>query len=202
MLTYAYPPSIAVRTTEPTLAQEPITPDEAKGQCGIRENNAHDEWINGAIPAARFQVESDLDGLVCYAGEFTWNLTEFPAADWFSLPKRPVSTQPAIAYVNTAGTSTVWSTSEYALKTRYRYPRIVLAYSYSWPTLRGDQDGITITFTAGYGTVLAIPQEIKTAVKLALHIQWLLKMENPTEAERQQLGYDRWIELIRPTNYR
>ena len=46
-----------------------------------------------------------------------------------------------------------------------------------------------------------IPQKIKWAVLLALHIQWLRKMESLVEADRQQAGYDRQIELIRRMSY-
>lgn len=201
MYATCYPATAAIRTTEPTLQQEPVTPEQVKAQLGLQGNGAHDQWITETIPAARWEVEHDAD-LVCYTGAHTWKFTEFPCRDWFELPSRPVTAVSSITYVATDGTTTTWSSSEYVLDTASLIPVVRYAYGYSWPALRGDMNGVTVAYTAGYASVLAIPARIKQAVLLAIHIKWLQKMENTAEAERQQVGYERQIELIRRTTYR
>lgn len=198
-----YPVTIPVRTTEPTFQQEPIGLKEAKYQCGIPEDvSYHDEWLQGQITAARQQVEHDA-GVICYTGTFTWKLTEFPYGGYFELPSslRPVTAVGPITYVASDGTTTTFGASSYALKETAIMPHVALAYGQTWPSVRGDMNGITVTITAGYATVLAIPPTIKTAVKLAVHIDWLLKMDQPDLAMKQQAGYDRWITLLRREMY-
>lgn len=195
-----YPITRPVRTTEPTFVQEPITLDEAKKQCGLEGNPAHDEDLKGWIVGARQQVEHDT-GIVCYTGAFTWKQTQFPCGEVLELPDiRPV-TAATVAYLDSNGTSQTWSASEYALHTSGVTQWIGLAYGETWPTVRGDQNGITVTLTVGYATVLLIPQRIKSAVKLAVYISWLLKMENAAEAERQQVAYERLIAGLRRGSY-
>lgn len=199
-----YPITAPVRTaaTEPTILQEPVSLDEAKKQCSVAEAiNYHDAAISRHIVAARQQVEHDAM-VVCYTGTFTYKLTEFGWRDYFEIPNiKPVTAVSSIAYINTGGTSTTWGASEYTLDASGLVPIVRLNYGYSWPTLRGEVNGITVTLTAGYSSPLAVPAKIKQAVLLALHIAWLYSQERPDEAQRQQIGYDRQIELIRLEPY-
>lgn len=197
-----YPVTIQVRTAEPTFQQEPITLAEAKYQCSVAPDvSYHDEELQSLIVAARRQVEHDA-GVVCYTGTFTWKFTEFPCREWLPLPSglRPVTAITSIAYVATDGTTTTWGASNYGLKEAIT-PYVALAYGQTWPTVRGDMNGIVVTATAGYASVLLIPQTIKEAVKLALHINWLHATEQPDLAAKQQAGYDRWMNLLRRETY-
>jgi uncharacterized phiE125 gp8 family phage protein len=151
------------------------------------------------VSAARDQVEHDT-GVICYTGSFTWNVTEFPCGD--SLPiygVRPVTALTSIVYIATDGTSTTWSSAQYTLKTGSLVPSIYLNYGYVWPVVRGDQDGVTITLTAGYASVAAIPPKVKAAVRLKLLELWQLRMgEDPM---RTVQGYERLVNLIRRDDY-
>jgi hypothetical protein len=60
-------------------------------------------------------------------------------------------------------------------------------------------NGITVTLVAGYSTVAAVPQRVKQAVLLQLHIQWLL--ENGEDASDQQGAYERMIAGLRRGTY-
>jgi uncharacterized phiE125 gp8 family phage protein len=172
----------------------------AKDQCGVAsEVSAFDEWFRHNIAAARRRVEHDV-GVVCYTGTFTWKFTEFPWRDFIELPStlRPVTAVSSITYVDTAGDTQTWSSAEYTAPDAYSLtPFVRLNDGYVWPVVRGDLNGITLTATAGYATIPAIPPDIKNAVALAVHIEWLFKMERFVDAERAQTGYDRWINLLR-----
>ena len=197
------PPTSPIRTTEPTLAQEPVTVAEARRQCRIGDGiDYHDEELSGLIPAARRQVEKDAI-LVFYTGSFTWTITAFSSGQFLEIDGvRPVTAISSIAYIDTAGDSQTWASSNYSLKEFHRkHSAVALTYGNSWPSVRGDVNGITITLTAGYSSVLAMPPEAKVAVKLALHVQWLLNMGMFAEAESQQTAYERQIELLRPEVY-
>jgi len=191
-----------VRTTEPTFEQEPLTHSEARRQCGIGEGvTYHDPDLRSWVIAARRTVEKDT-GLVGYTGSFTWKQTYFPDGDWWELPDiRPVTSITSITYLDGDGTSQTWGASNYALHTSGVNQYIALAYGQTWPTLRGDPNGITVTLVAGHATVLAIPEDFKDAVKLNLRIRWLLFQENAQEAERQQEGYDRMVRNLQRGSY-
>jgi uncharacterized phiE125 gp8 family phage protein len=172
-----YPVTIPVRTTAPTLLQEPVTLDEAKVALSLAvDSHNHDAELRSLIPEARAILEKDAS-IACYTGEYKFKKTVWKEqdswGDWFELNLRPITAITSIAYIATDGTSTTWSSSEYALDTYTITPIVKLAYGESWPTLRGDVNGITVTATAGYATVDAIPFMIKTAVKACIRLLWL-----------------------------
>ena len=168
-LAECHPVSAPVRTTEPTLQQEPVSMDEARRQCGIAEGlDAHDAMLQTLIVAARAQVEADT-GLVCYTGSFTLKMTDWPADDWFSIDDlRPVTSITSITYVDGDGTTQTLSTSVYAFESSGVKQFVRLKYAQSWPAQRGDINGITVTFVAGYSSVLVIPARIKQACLLLI----------------------------------
>lgn len=198
-----YPITRPVRVTEPTSAQEPLSVDEARKQCGIAAGNSYfdNDLSTLWIPSARRMVERDAS-IVCYTGSFAYKRTEFGWLDRFELPDiRPITAISSITYVDSTGTTQTWSSANYVLSTSAVMPYVRLAYGQVWPTVRGDGEGITVTLTAGYASVLAIPAEIKHAVRLAVHIQYLQNIEKFTEAERQQTAYDRLIAHIKRETY-
>ena len=197
-----YPITRPIRTTEPTAEQEPISLDEARSQCGLVGNNAHDADLQGFITSAREQVENDT-GLVCYTGSFTWKLTDWPYESWFEIRAlRPVTAITSITYLDGSGATQTWAASSYQLETSTVVPLVRLTYAQSWPgDFRGDVNGITVTLVAGYASVEAVPQRVKQAVRLAVHVLWLLKMEDAAEAQKQQVAYDRQIWLLQRGSY-
>jgi uncharacterized phiE125 gp8 family phage protein len=195
------PPTAPIRTTEPTLLQEPVTVAEARKQCRLADSiDYHDQDLIRYIVSARQEVEHDA-GIVCYTGAFTWTITEFPSRSWLEIPSvRPVTAIGVITYIDTAGTSQTWASSNYERKEMFRrVPVLALTYGNIWPTLRGDINGVTINFTAGYASVQAIPSSIKSAVLLKLHEMWLL--DNGEDPKNQVMAYERQIELIRRDIY-
>lgn len=203
MVVASYPVSIPVRTTEPTPQQEPVTPAEAIARLNLGDAGEHHEpALRSMIVAARRKVENDAL-LVCYTGTFTCRYTTFPYRDWFELPSnlRPVTAVGPITYTGSAGTTDTFSAASYGLWTGAIRPAVKLTYGELWPTTRDDLNGITVTVTAGYASVLAIPDDVKTAVLLAVQMDWQLKMEQPDLAMKTQQAYENWIERLRPGVY-
>jgi uncharacterized phiE125 gp8 family phage protein len=191
------PISKPVRTTAPTLLQEPVTVAEARRQCRIADAIAyHDEELAALIAAAREMVENDT-GIVCYTGSFTQKFTDWSGVDLADV--RPVTSITSIAYLDGDGTSQTLSTDVYQLETASVKQFVRLKYGQNWPTTRGDTNGITVTYVAGYATVAAVPQMVKLAVPLKLHCEWLLK--NELDATTQEEGYVRVINRLGRRTY-
>src|SRR4051812_34546470 len=78
--------------TSPAVTFEPVTIDEARWQCNLGENTAHDSPLTRLIQTARETVERDA-GIVCCTGSYVCKRTDFSCEDWFELPSsiRPIT---------------------------------------------------------------------------------------------------------------
>lgn len=195
-----YPVTRWIRSVEPTTAQEPITLTQAKQQCKIpTEVSDYDEDIQRMIVSSRRQVETDC-AVACYTGTFTRKFNAFPCGDVLELGDiRPITSITSIVYTWTDGSLTTWSSSQYVLHNGTATPFVGLAYGYTWPTVRGDINGITVTVVAGYATVAALPEEIRRAVLLQVNIHWEDSLGQDTAKMRQ--AYDNYITRIRREFY-
>lgn len=199
-----HPVQRPTRTTEPTQLQEPITLAEAKKQCGVADGiDYHDEDLRRLITAAREQVENDT-GIVCYTGAFTWEQTQFPCGEVWELPDiRPVTAITGITYVDTAGASQTLSTSVYELKTKAVTQYIALKYGQSWPSVRGDLGGITVSMTAGYSSALTVPKRVKQACLFLIN-HWFANRDTVstgTISPGIELTYEALIRGLRRGSY-
>lgn len=184
-----YPVSKFVRSTAPALAQEPVTLDEAKRACGLpTEGNYHDAAMVRHIAGAREIIEHDR-AVACYTGTYVRKMTAFPCGEWFELNISPV-TAIAITYLDSAGATQTWSSSEYTLDTSGIIPIVRLNDGYVWPVTQGTVNAITLTVTAGYTTVASIPATIKTAVLVEVARQFKM------EAGEDVRGFDAAYEAL------
>lgn len=192
------PVSRPTRSAVPTF--EPVTLTEAKKQCELADAvTHHDEHLGSLIKFARESVEHET-GIVACTGTFVYRMTDWPANDWFPLPDvRPITSVSSIVYVDSAGASTTFSSGDYALDTNAVKPFVKLNYGDSWPTLRGDINGITVTFVAGYASQSAVPQLFKQAVLLLVAREFANRegMETKSFAD----GYQRVINLLMRSSY-
>jgi uncharacterized phiE125 gp8 family phage protein len=189
-----------VRATEPTALQEPIDLAQAKHHCKLPpEVTINDQQLQQLIVSARRIVEADY-ATVCYTGSFTWQQSCFPSRDFMLLPDvRPVTAITSIVYTATDGTSTTWSSAEYGLHSGASTPHIGLKYGYVWPVPRGDINGITITYVAGFASVAVLPEEIRQAVKLQTNIQWNDYLEMDTA--KMRTAYENHVRNTRRSWY-
>lgn len=206
MLLLDIPITKPVRTAEPTLQQEPVTLAEARRQCGVGEwIDYHDETFKTLIPAARAMVENDT-GIVCYTGSFTQKWTEW-GSDVIELADlRPITSITSIAYLDTDGASQTLATTVYQLETGNVKQFIRLKYNQSWPSLRGDINGITITYVAGYASVQAIPPMVKQAVLLAILVAWNeangeVNSQGIQSVDATRLAYERVVNILSRRTY-
>lgn len=92
----------------------------------------------------------------------------------------PLASVTSIQYVDASGVAQTWDADDYDVDTASEPGRIAPAYGESWPSIRGDRNGIIVTYEAGYGDSDDVPGQIKTAV-LLLVAHWYAHREAVSE---------------------
>lgn len=149
---------------------EPMLKAEAKAYLRVDSANTdEDTLVDSLIIAARQQAET-------YTGRAlitqTWDLVldRFPSGDRpIDVPLPPLQSVTSITYLDTNGTSQTLSSANYIVDTKNEPGRIALAVGESWPDTQADRiNAVTVRFVAGYGAAAAVPEGIKTAMKLLI----------------------------------
>lgn len=148
-----------VRTTDATV--EPLTLQEILDHVLV-ENEADYGYLLGLAKKARLLVEKRYSRQLVNA---TWKAYAEDFPDEIELRVLPVSAVSSITYVDANGTTQTLSASNYQTSLVYkdRPARIMPAYGYTWPSVRGDTyDAVCVTFTAGYGaTASTVPEDVR-----------------------------------------
>ena len=145
-------------------AVEPVTAAEAKSWARV-DIDDDDTLIEALIVAARDYCEQATRRQFITA---TWAMRfrQFPGGGFY-LPVPPLQSVTSITYVDSSGDTQTLDTDIYDVSTTGEYGQIVLAYGQEWPDVRGDIDGITVTFVAGYGDEGSdVPTLLQTAIKM------------------------------------
>ena len=149
-------------TTAPV--NEPWTLAEVKSYLKIDDSN-EDSMLNTLIKGARMVAESYLN-----QGLITQTITE--KLDRLGDPTIYLSVSPVLAvssfqYANSENTTATFAATEYVVDTFSKPARLNLGYGKTWPTLYGNINDVTITYTVGYGTESsAVPFQIRQAILL------------------------------------
>lgn len=148
-------------------ASEPLTTAEAKSHLRV-DISDDDTLIDAYVKAARQYVEEEL-GRALITQTWDYTLDEFPSdGSAIQLPKPPLVSVTSVSYVDTSGVTQTLSSSNYIVNTGTLKGEITLAYGASWPATREQAKAVTARFVAGYGAASAVPESIRTAVRLAL----------------------------------
>jgi uncharacterized phiE125 gp8 family phage protein len=151
-------------TTAPV--NEPWTLAEVKSYLKIDDSN-EDSMINTLIKGARMVAESYLN-----QGLITQTVTE--KLDRLGDPTIYLSVSPVLAvssfqYANSENTTATFAATDYVVDTFSKPARLNLGYGKTWPTLYGNINDVTITYTVGYGTESsAVPFQIRQAILLMI----------------------------------
>jgi uncharacterized phiE125 gp8 family phage protein len=149
-------------TTAPV--NEPWTLAEVKSYLKIDDSN-EDSMLNTLIKGARMVAESYLN-----QGLITQTITE--KLDRLGDPTIYLSVSPVLAvssfqYANSENTTATFAATDYVVDTFSKPARLNLGYGKTWPTLYGNINDVTITYTVGYGTESsAVPFQIRQAILL------------------------------------
>ncbi len=169
-----------VQTAAP--ATEPFTLAEAKDWVRVDQSfTADDALIAGQLSAARIHCENVL-GRQFVTASWRLSLDCFPGgmAGWqgvfgpayaggmacVRLPKAPLLTVESVKYLDLAGTEQTLDAATYDVDAASDPGRLCLAQYQVWPVTRVAPGAVRISFTSGYGVAAAVPENVKTAMKL------------------------------------
>jgi hypothetical protein len=170
------------RLIDPT--GEPLTLEQAKNHLRV-DFDDDDDLIASLLTSAREYVE-EATHRICLPQ--TWQLTSdhFPGFGmdghprhrgdgypdlWdgiaFKLPLGPVTSVPAIGYIDGNGVPQTLSPSQYVTDLTTLPPRVTPLYGQIWPVPRYQVGAVNVTFIAGYGQA-NVPKKMLAAIRLLL----------------------------------
>ena len=149
-----------VVSVQPT--HEPVTVSAARDHCDLDDNHFDSQIVN-LITLARTRLEHD-----CRRALITqtrvYRTATFPAKNEIVLPSSPLQSVSSVTYTTEAGVTTTFS--DYSVDTYQNPGYIYLNYNSDWPTNRGHNNDVTITYVAGYGSANDVPDVAKHAILL------------------------------------
>ena len=162
-------------------AAEPVSLAEAKGHLRV-DFNDDDALITSLIAAAR-QAAETITGRQLVTARWKLVLDSFPGPSPMGvpnglpfslpvhailLPKCPGQSVVAIQYLDMAGVTQTMPTSEYTVDTACEPARITPVFGQVWPNTLPQIGAVWVTFDAGYGMAAAVPEGLKSWIKLRL----------------------------------
>ena len=146
-------------TTQP--ATEIFTLQEVKDYLKV-DDSTEDTLISTLLQSARQAAESYLNQALI-TQTITEKLDRFKNGTIY-LSVSPVISVSSLQYADGDNTTQTFAASNYVVDTFLKPARLSLGYGKTWPTLYGNINDITITYTAGYGTEPSgVPAQIRQA---------------------------------------
>lgn len=156
-----YPATIKV-----PAANEPVSEQEARRQCGLAADDAsQDAQLALLIAAARAHIEKYC-GIRLPVQTLTIPCDSF--ADLARLPDAPVRSVEAIRYVDRNGDVQTLANSNYEPRLDGLEPSVVLGHGSTWPALRPGSR-IEVEIVVGYDQ---LPADLKAAILLMVASQF------------------------------
>lgn len=154
-------------TTAP--AAEPLSTTDAKLHLRV-DVSTDDAYIDTLVKAARLEVERRT-GRALIDQTWTMKVPRFPGAGYaIEIPRAPLQSVTSVAYVDAAGDSQTWASSEYSVDApdgEYAARGLIVPdYGVSYPSTQGHLFDVTIVFVAGYGGASAVPADLVQAIRL------------------------------------
>jgi uncharacterized phiE125 gp8 family phage protein len=148
-------------------ATEALTLAEAKSHLRITGDD-EDTLILGLISAAREWFERQTYRQLVTA---TWDLVldALPSGSGaIRIPRAPLQSVASVKYYDEAGVLQTVPATDYVVTISEEPGLIRCGQSLVWPTAATRPDAVTVRFTAGYGAAAAVPQLVRSALKLMI----------------------------------
>ena len=170
------------RTVGPTV--EPVSLAELKLQARIDADlTEEDELLDLYIRVATGQVENET-GRQLLPATWVYRASRFPCCGVLTLPRPPLLSVTSVVYVDGAGASQTWASSNYVVQTASDTEQLSLAYGVSWPSVRSQHTAVTITYRAGYASSRLVPQPLRMAILL-----WAAELYKHRESTGDRQAY-------------
>lgn len=173
---------------------EPVSVAEFKAHARI-DGNEEDDVIAAYLASARQHCEAYLNrNLTGGANTLRLSMDSFYDERYthcgtIYLPNPPLvsSTSVSVTYASSAGsTGTAVGSSVYTVDTDSEPARLAPAYGETWPSPIRQLNAVTVTYSAGYSTASAVPQGVRTAIKM-LASNWFENREAAVEGVAAEL---------------
>ena len=155
---------MALRLVTPP-ALEPVSLDEAKLHLRV-DFDDDDGLIQSIITAARIAAET-ITGRQFVTARWKASFDQFCGADpALLIHKSPVQAIVSIQYMGTDGKWHTIPDNDYVTDLITEPARITPAFGKVWPMVLPQIGSVVVTFDAGYGNADAVPEGIKSWIKL------------------------------------
>ena len=170
------------QTTPP--AETPISLSEAKQHLRVLHDD-DDEYIGLLIDAATKHIEGreGILGRALVSQSWEHRIDRFPECDRFELPFPPLQSVSSITYVDTDGNIQTLSGDVYSVETATLTGMVCLKFEQSWPGVRQEPFAVRIAFVAGYGAAAAVPETLKSGMKLLIG-HWYVNRDGDVDMVR------------------
>lgn len=149
---------------------EPLTVADVTGPLRI-DYSEDDTELSHLITEARQWAEDNQLGRVLVNRTVTEYFNGFGGDLELRWPT--VQSVTSVEYVDSDGATQTLSTDTYELGHHLGIGRIRLQYNQTWPTTRDQEDSVTVTYVAGYGTAAAdVPRAIRQALILYVNYRY------------------------------
>jgi uncharacterized phiE125 gp8 family phage protein len=144
---------------------DPVSLAEAK--AWLRVDHSEEDLIISALISSSTRMAEDFMGRAIMRQRLKLSLDCFPEV--IELPMAPVSSVTNVKYLDAAGELQTLDASLYVVDTEATPPRIIPAYSQTWPSTRDTINAVRIEYVAGYGETQAdIPETIRMGILIAI----------------------------------
>lgn len=160
----------------------PVTLEAARDQLRAEDQRFDDGYIRRLIYRAAAHIEKQY-GLALLTQTIEEFHQGFPCSPDTPLLLRisPLISVVSIYYVDAAGDTQPWESSEYAWGHYNQSAFIVPKTNYTWPVANPHlPNGVIITYTAGFGTkASAVPENIQDAILLMIAKSYMNREDSP-----------------------
>lgn len=150
-------------TAQPTA--EPLTLDEVKTFLNLTSND-HDAMLDLFIRAAREWAEKTTGrSMLSQTIKQYWD--EWPTGIFgqtWELGIAPVTSVTSIQYLDSAGATQTWATTNYTADVKSRPARIVPTDAVEYPELDDAPNAVIVTYVAGVSSVSSVPATARAAM--------------------------------------
>jgi uncharacterized phiE125 gp8 family phage protein len=144
-----------------------VTVEQAKEHVRVL-NGDLDEYISALIEAATDYCERVAGRPLRVSYTVTQKYCQWPCSP-VGFDRQPVTAVSGVTYNDASDVSTTLATSNYRLhKSTEAASYLEFDSDFTRPTLSVRDDAVTITYTAGYETIAAVPASAKHAIKLLI----------------------------------
>ena len=144
-------------------AGEPVSLAEAK--LHLRVDGGEDDLLIGSLITAARQAAETITHRQFITARWKLVMDAF-AGQAVLIHKSPLISVVAVEYLDMAGLAQTMPPSHYTVDAASEPARLTPIFGQTWPTTLPQIGAVSVTFDAGYGPASAVPEGIKSWIKL------------------------------------